>query len=311
MRVLKTIWSATAVVLLLSACASAGTYHYEFFRADNAYRTVGTGINNDGVVSGSAYRDNTGREAKGFVRNSDGAISLTSFPGAFKTEFVGNNNLGQSLGIRRSANDSVGFIREADGSLRDIGFFQSLTDINDQGEALGIHGGDMFIRRASGEEDFLLSTGEYLWPAGLNNHGVVTYGYEFEFDFSSHIYDTVKHTGVTVEYPGATRTSVAGINNLGQVVGGATGPAGETIAYLRHADGTFEELLPPSRFGAFSVTDINDRGQFTGSFRRATESVFYGYIATPVPEPSSLLLMSACAVAGIASKRRSRAASSE
>lgn len=148
----------------------------------------------------------------------------------------------------------------------------------------------MFIWYAADDWLDFSSGGEYGTPYGLNNRGVVSGSREFELVYSGFIYDSVARSRRIVDYPGAARTFLYGINDLDQVVGTWESPAGDMNAFIRNADGSYEELVPPVP-GELEPYDINDFGQIAGRFYAAGENIFYGFLATPVPEPSSLVLL--------------------
>ena len=99
----------------------------------------------------------------------------------------------------------------------------------------------------------------------------------------------------TIDVPGAESTFPAGINNSGEIVG-----TWEQSPFNFHiflfTNGTFSTVDLPSNFGA---SGINDSGQIVGSYSvQDTTGVHqHGYLATPVPEPTSLLLLTGGAAA--------------
>jgi len=63
--------------------------------------------------------------------------------------------------------------------------------------------------------------------------------------------------------------------------------------FLRNADGTFINFddpvaVPPLSVDTFA-NGINDSGQIVGIY--ADNTGYHGFLATPVPEPSTLLLL--------------------
>jgi len=97
----------------------------------------------------------------------------------------------------------------------------------------------------------------------------------------------------TIGIPGATAVIADGINAHGEIVGiynylppGASSVASQSFV-LDH--GTFS-LFPnfPGAAGT-EVRGINDRGQIVGDWGDGRMS--HGFVATPVPEPSSLFLL--------------------
>ena len=71
---------------------------------------------------------------------------------------------------------------------------------------------------------------------------------------------------LTIEVPGATvETGAAGINNRGQIVGGARGGGRPDRGFLRDARGRYRTFrFPGSR--STLAQKLNDRGQITGAY---------------------------------------------
>ena len=175
-------------------CRVGGSVH-GFFRSKKgkytlldfpgANLTEAIGINDDGQVVGD-YRDSSGK-FHGFFW--DAGLFLTidvPFPEATLTGPNGINNVGQIVGFY---NDNTG---GRHGFLYDRGNFisidfpgaqhTSLTDINDDGQIVGVYVVDDVA------QSFLLENGRF--------------------------------TTINVPFPDAVFTGVSGINNRGQIVGG-------------------------------------------------------------------------------------------
>lgn len=108
-----------------------------------------------------------------------------------------------------------------------------------------------------------------LIPTGINDAGDVVgiYTDGISGPFQSFLW----RDGVvsSVNYPGAVTTQASGINNLGQIVGGA-----DVIgAFLRDPDETFTPVNFPIpsgvTFGFSSPADINNRGDIVGTWGRS------------------------------------------
>jgi probable HAF family extracellular repeat protein len=81
--------------------------------------------------------------------------------------------------------------------------------------------------------------------------------------------------------------------------------------YFVESGGTYTPIVNPLAhpFGTYAY-GINDLGQVVGQYF-ADDGIYHGFVATPVPEPSSLLMSSLCVFAGLAAwlrRRRSAAA---
>jgi probable HAF family extracellular repeat protein len=99
---------------------------------------------------------------------------------------------------------------------------------------------------------------------------------------ASHPLQSYKFT--SLEYPGASRTDAAGVNNAGQIVGSWTDASGAAHGFLL-SDGVFQSFDVPGALGTHPH-DINDSGTIVGSYTRmptgnqvCCES--YGFIRTP------------------------------
>jgi hypothetical protein len=82
----------------------------------------------------------------------------------------------------------------------------------------------------------------------------------------------------TIEVPGATvETGAGGINNRGQIVGGARGGGSPDRGFLRDPRGRYSTFrFPGSR--STLAQKINDRGQITGLYSRTTDDPRAGRI---------------------------------
>ena len=94
----------------------------------------------------------------------------------------------------------------------------------------------------------------------------------------------VSYTFTTIDVPGAFSTEAFGINDAGQIVGDFHVDHG-----FLYTAGTFTTIDVP---GAFSTqaSGINNAGQIVGFSGDGTGAI-HGFFATPVPEPSTLLLL--------------------
>jgi hypothetical protein len=128
-----------------------------------------------------------------------------------------------------------------------------------------------------------------IWGLNDNDDMVgVENGHGFLFDGT---------TLTLINYPGATSTTLRGINNHGLMVGQYT--LGSSINSFI-TDGV--NFAPISFPGAAStrVTGINNEGEIVGSyFFPNGASHTHGFFATAVPEPSSLVLAGTAGVVGL------------
>ena len=169
-----------------------------------------TGINNSGEIAGAYDLGNRAStkcpgptcQAFSFLLRS-GQFSAFSDPAADPslTFAFSLNNHGQTAGLFRDPAGNVkGFIRNADGSFRNIQFpmadaFTYLEQINDLG----------------------IAAGEYNITFG---HGFLTDGTHF----------------LSLDYPDSVASDVRAINNRGQVGGLFVAPDGSVHAYIAHSE---------------------------------------------------------------------------
>ncbi|MEM9420072.1 MAG: hypothetical protein AAGA25_13615 [Planctomycetota bacterium] len=106
--------------------------------------------------------------------------------------------------------------------------------------------------------------------------------------------DGLAFTPIDHPDPAAVSTLIGGINNDGVLVGAWLAALGSPESqpargFIRDATGTF---LPFDLTGATSTLPIglNDLGQIVGE-AVAPDGTRYGFIATPIPEPSSLCVL--------------------
>jgi probable HAF family extracellular repeat protein len=290
---------AAVVVIMSSGRAEAAPlYSVQTIDVPGAVRTEARGINNHGHVVGSfEAADGT---VHGFLY--DGATYHTlSYPGAIQTDANGINDAGQIVGSYFNGIEATptggGFLFES-GAYSPVagpgGAAAGLFDINNQGAILGASGPQY------GSSGFVLRNGAYRPVAapgaretrvtGINDAGrVVGYGYYSPIpspddpfpspgaNIRAFVFDD---TGFSFPPFGAPQGYAEAINGLNEVLGAGSG------------NGRFLESLDTSlriNLNELSVLeDLNDRGQIVGSY--GDGKTMHGYIATPVPEPTSRLL---------------------
>jgi hypothetical protein len=262
-------------------------------RADSYIYTplpgVPFGINNSGQIVGVG-----GDEV--FLRNPDGAVQWFNMqPASAGSGYLGGwpviggiaiNDLGQ---LAWTDGADHGFVRDPDGTIHPFAVPKgtSITGLNDSGQVAGTSFsmdtcpeylcgvvGDMngnFITFNIQFETFVY---------GMNNLGqVVGLSHNDETGFVRNPDGTVVQTIGGFPQLGA----VYGINDAGEIVGGVA-PDGLVSSSIIHGvvgGGLFDY---PGAVQTL-LTGINDSGEFIGQHDGV------GFLATPVPEPSSLLLL--------------------
>jgi probable HAF family extracellular repeat protein len=100
-----------------------------------------------------------------------------------------------------------------------------------------------------------------------------------------------------IHIPGARNTYLYGINDAGQIVG-----FGVRGGILDPVDGFIPISIPDAQYTI--PTGINNAGQIVGQFDNSS-GIEHGFVATPVPETSSLgLIASGLAAALVIGRRR-------
>ncbi len=89
-------------------------------------------------------------------------------------------------------------------------------------------------------------------------------------------------TFTTIDVPGSTGTSAAGINPSGQIVGQFSDSKGDGHGFLRDTDGSFTTIDMPGSSGT-GASGINSSGQIAGGFTVLSSGVLHlhGFVASP------------------------------
>jgi hypothetical protein len=247
------------------------------------FGVVPFGINDFGQVAG--YVIGAGETTHSFLLSGD---LFTQFdpPGALVSAASGINNLGQIAGFYSDSLSGHGYILTGNvEQIIDVPGAQGtqVFGINTAGKAVGIYGDP-----GGSVRGFLYSNSTFV-PidcAGLNGS---TYAYKIDdsdtvvgvyLPFqSSQGHGFIWTSGIctTIDYPGATYTSLSGINGKGDIVGlYFTGSTGGSFLYrngqfsLLNASGT--KTIP----SGVEARDINRSGQVVGSYSSNGPAGFEG-----------------------------------
>jgi hypothetical protein len=286
---------AAVVVLSGSVRTARADFMFQSFDVPGAAKgTFAGGLNDSGAIVGY-YTDSAGVQ-HGFLRSPAGAYTTLDPPGAGASGASGIASSGKIVG-------SYSFT-----GVSGLGFVLSggtYTTINVPGStqtsALGISPSGTIVgsySNSSGDHGFLLSgadltTFDYpgphtIFPIGVNDSGQVVGYLDTSLGF---MLDSKGFTTLTV--PGSQATFATGINNLGQIVGYYTkgpniGPT--THGFLLDGSGNYTTFDAPGATGTGTIPfGINNKGQVTGYYFDANGNV-HGFLATPVPGPSTLTL---------------------
>jgi hypothetical protein len=235
--------------------------NYAFQTLNNANDTTFNqllGINDFGVISGYFGSGQTGHPNKGcvlFPNYHQGNYRNENFPGAAQTQVVGLNNNGISVGfwVDQNGNNS-GFYAIHRQHYTTVNFptnsnakpqVDQLLGVNDNGIAVGFY---------------------------TDKHGT-NHGYS---------YNVSKHRFHSINVPGDSNLTAAGINSLNDVAGFATNSGGNTEAFLLRSDGKLFRLSFP---GATSTQafGVNNGDEVVGDYVVGTGNTAktHGFVWAP------------------------------
>jgi probable HAF family extracellular repeat protein len=223
--------------------------------------TTGYDINNSGSIVGTSG-SSSGLVSHGFL-SSEGTVTPIDVPGASKTSLSGINDLGQMVGGYVDASgrshgflSSNGNITTIDVPVLNPNAVGALATINNQGEIVGTY------YSAAGS------------PLG--------------FKYANGNFSTISLGNTTNAY---------GINDRGQISGSYSDASG-SHGFVLGADGGLTTIDVPGVFpvcpfvscvASTSVFGINNLGQVVGTYGDGTGT--HAFLGTPVPEPSSSVLV--------------------
>jgi probable HAF family extracellular repeat protein len=263
---------ALALGMLVSRAAQTKA-DYIFTTLDGV---LARGINDSGDIVGWY-------ELSGSYLYSGGSYTPINVPG-FSTLACGINNARQIVGYSGGAD---GFLLSG-GSYTRIDVPGSLLTfaygINNAGQIVGTFKGpnsdvpDMGFLLDGGNFSTILRPGaSYTRVVAINDPGQIL-GDNF-------LLSQDKYT--TIRYPGAVDSYAEGINNAGQIVGGYDDRTGAHGFIL--SDGVYSSIDFPGAMST-AVGGINNLGQIVGAYTDAAGNS-HAFLATPVPEPSNIVLL--------------------
>jgi hypothetical protein len=248
-----------------------GTYSDLTLPFPNVNITIGAAINNSGHIAGG-YDDGN---RHGFFYDGSNYMSLNN-PLGIATEALGINNLDQIVGNYVDPNNVT------------HGFFYDGNNYITLDDPLATQNPSAPLLPSGA-----IANGTYAF--GINDSGNIS-GYYFDDNFLAHgfIYDKSTNQYNTLDHPeGVNGTDVLGINNSGDAVGYYIDNNGSINGFL-YRNGSFDTVNVPGAPTTFAVR-INNLGQIVGNYTDASGNS-HGYLATPVPEPSNTLALTAGSV---------------
>lgn len=312
MRSIPFRWPLVFSALLLMAPGPAFALPYTFTLLDvpGATETRAFGLNDRLQIVGD-YSDTSGH---GFVY-AGGAFTPLDAPGASQTDAFGINRAGQIVGVAIDLAGIHGFLdRNGRFTSVDVPGNSGGTEafgINGRGEIVGLY----FTDSARQGHGFLERSGHFTTidvPGaaqtqldGINRSGEMV-GVFLPSDHAVfHGFVDDRGTVRMLEPPNATSSGAFGINNHGQIVGDFSDTQG-SHGFL-YSDGSFLTIDLPGFEGRTFARGIDQRGDIVG-FVRDDAGNFHGYMGTPTPEPSTLVLFGTGLIATWAVGRRQKRA---
>jgi probable HAF family extracellular repeat protein len=269
---------------------AAPIYNFTTIDVPGGTASFAIGINDAGQIVGY-FDDATGRH--GFLK--DGSIYTTvDVPGATRTEANGINSTGQIVGYFGDATGTHGFLKDGDTftTLNYPGAGDTLAyGINDSGQIVGVFnagglGHGFFYTAGSFTTTPLLGT-------GINDSGqIVGTGGNLSLLYSD-------GNLTRIHYPDSVNTYAIGINNSGEIAGWFF--SGASRGFL-DTGGNFTSIDVPGAVNGTYAQGINDSDQIVG-YIVDSAVLFHGFLATPVPEPTTWLLFGS-GLLGLMSGRR-------
>ena len=137
---------------------------------------------------------------------------------------------------------------------------------------------------------------------GINNTGLVV-GFYADSTGVLHGYLFNGSTATPLDYVGGLGTQAFGINNKGEIVGDYT-DAGGVMHGFTYQGGIWTTVdVPAGVAGSTVINGVNDLGQLVGFYTNPNDAVV-GFVATPLPEPGSLMLLGSGVLMGLGFVRR-------
>jgi uncharacterized membrane protein len=208
-------------------------------------------------------------------------------PGATKTVAAGINASGQIVGTFADATGSYGYLLSR-GKFTGFdvpGATQTLANgINAAGQIVGSFDGKGFLLSRGMFTTLNIPGATYVFPTGVNGSGQVVGYYDRGPGDTGFLLDRRGLTNVLFD---GFSTVAAGINDSGEVVGYYLHQGNR--GFILDSSGYHKFDIPGAGLGGTAPFGVNDSGQIVGNYYDANHNV-HGFIATPVPEPSSLAM---------------------
>ncbi|MGH9451558.1 MAG: PEP-CTERM sorting domain-containing protein [Terriglobia bacterium] len=318
---MRKLFASLAGLSLVIACAMptlAQSYTFATVDHPNQTFTQLLGINNSGVIAGY-FGDGTVVPNNGFTLTLPNTFTPENFPGAAQTQVIGINASGNTDGFYIDANGVTNGFTDVNGNGGAGGTGGTFTTVDAPGTAfnqlLGLNNIGVLAGYSSTDPTgatlqmaFIDKSGSftYLNPflpsgvgntqaTGINNGGDISGFYMTNSGADSSGFLLTPLGGgyslTSLNFPGSTFTQALGLNNDGNIVGSYVDAAGNTHGFIYNANtGKYQTIDDPSGVGTTTANGINELNQIVG-FYGPGGTIDHGFVATPTPEPASLLLL--------------------
>jgi probable HAF family extracellular repeat protein len=268
-------------------------------------RVVASAINNYGIVVGQA--ELTTGATDGFIFHSG---QLDSFNleaiGATGGTATSINDRGDIVGQAVYGNVSRAFLQSSMGVFKPLntlgGNHAHAFDVNENSTVVGASrtASDDFFVAFMFDDDAIVNIGTLGGPSSsanaINDNAVIV--------GSSSTADGVQHAALFINgsspidlAPMWAQSGAADINNLGQIVGFVTdNPDQQLRAALFNTSGPpilLQDLIPNDSGWTtlYAASGINERGQIVGAGIFNNQPGIRAFLMTPIPEPSTFVLL--------------------
>ncbi len=280
--------------------------------------SVATAINNSGMVVGYSDTGSGGTPQHAFLYTQTGGMQDLGTLGGAASEALAINNSGQIVGWAGTSNGNTdGFIYSGNGPMTDLGPTYMPMCINDAGLVVAI-AGSFGNNNSVYASTYVSSGGTGSWlnigslggtetqPAAVNNRGEVVGFSTTSVTEQPHAFLYSGGAMIDLGTFGGDTSYALGVNDDGAVVGYSALP-GDLVAhaFIYYGSGAIQDLnnlIDPSLGWTLGGAEaINDSGQIAADGYQEG-GYYHALLLTPVPEPSSLCLVTAAVLAVLATR---------